>query len=518
MIYTKSKFHRCMFLTLFFVMHCSKPTYATTDAVWSGEFVLRVDGADHTLWGYSTDMAIHYFCLFDMAYLLNGTPAQFNIRKSSSGQWDFWIVRGEAFEMSEQAFAHIQLFREIPPRFATRSEGFGLFGWENNGFLHYPEQTVVMGIDGEETPQTSLAIRTITDKDNVYFMLSELADILGFEHVITTSRWHPGDWHDDFVPGIDRTIDTSHTIFPVLREQSPELTRLLIELSGHWVAATFFDSDYIDETVVWPVEIAFNYQGMYRVILDTLSPIRPEWTLEAWENRWQSLSPVHESHLPNGVVELTPMRQDEFPEYRVVVPSQPERIDEITLYIADVPHLLKRHDDIWADVSRYTVQAMQGDSVLLRHIPRRWVFTDDEEADIRVYRITAGQRELLHGQIGVSADDRILFEFIDPNPIPGAVHYYEIMRVRRNWTYLATDPIRVDVYELLGLPGEEVVTAEKSLVNGGITTVNDHFEQGCGVNEGINADERSVNYSRITLGAIAIIAFVTGAKVFTMKK
>ena len=443
-------------------MYFTKPVHATVDSVWSGEFVLRVDGTDYNLWGYSTDMAIHYFCLFDMAYILNGTPAQFNVRRPPGEQWDFWIVRGAPFEVVGQEFEDIRLFREIPERFATRADGGGLFGWdwEGSGFLQYPEQTFVLGIDGETTPATSLAIRTIADIDNVYFMLSELADILGFEHVITTDRWHPGDWHDDFIPGVDRTIDTSNSVFPELREQAPELVRFLIALSGHWVESAFFDSEYIDENIVWPVEIAFGYKGMYRPILDTLSPIRPTWTREAWEEMRATLSPVDFNSLGELVFELTPVRQDEFPEYRVVFQSQAERIDNINLYIGDRAYQLRRHYDIWMDASRYTIQATQGGGVLLRYIPRRWVFTSPEDAEVRVYRQTGQERELIHSQFGVAENDRIMFEFVDPNPVPGAIHYYEIVRINQGWSEFATDPIRVDVYELTGLSAEEAVYDE----------------------------------------------------------
>jgi len=333
--YTKSKTWLCVIAALFFITHSPKPVYATVDAVWSGEFVLRVDGEDYTLWGYSTDIAIHYFCLFDMAYILNGTSAQFDVRRPPSEQWDFWIVRGAPFEGVLQEFADITLFREIPERFATRADGGGLFGWnwEGSGFERYPEQTFVLGIDGETAPATSIAIRTIADIDNVYFMLSELADILGFEHVITTGRWHPGDWHDDFIPGIDRTISTTNIVLPVLHERPPELVRFLIELSGHWVDLAHFDSEYIDENVVWPVEIAFNYTGMYRPLWNTLSPVRPFWTAEVWEEMRQTLSLVHFNQLSDNVFEFTPIRQDEFPGYRVVFQLQNQHISSITLYI-----------------------------------------------------------------------------------------------------------------------------------------------------------------------------------------
>jgi hypothetical protein len=504
-LYAKFKIYLCIIIALFFIMCFPKSVNATVDSVWSGEFVLRVDGTDYKLWGYSTDMAIHYFCLFDMAYILNGTPAQFNVRRSPSEQWDFWIVRGAPFGVVGQEFVDIPLFKEIPNRVATRADGGGLFGWEweGSGFLQYPEQTFVLGIDGETTPATSIAIRTIADIDNVYFMLSELADILGFEHVITTSRWHPGDWHNDFISGVDRAINTTNTVFPVLREQSPELARFLIGLSGHWVESAFFDSEYIDENVVWPVEIAFDYEGMYRPLLNTLSPIRPLWTIETWEEMRQTLSPVHSKQLSEFVIELTPICQDEFPEYRVVFQLQAESIDNITLYIGDTSYQLRRHYDIWMDTSRYTIQVMQDGGVLLRYIPRRWFFSDPKEADIRVYRVTEGQRELIHKQIGVTENDRILFEFIDQNPIPGAIHYYEIIRMNQGWIELATDPIRVDVHELLSLPAEKATNTDIPLGNSDTTDPN-------------HADEPNIAHNHSGIIIWIVIATIVLGSVFTL--
>jgi len=521
-LYTKSKIYLCIIIALFLIMCFPKLVYATVDSVWSGEFVLRVDGTDYKLWGYSTDMAIHYFCLFDMAYILNGTPAQFSVRKPPGEQWNFWIIRGAPFEVVGQEFVDIPLFREIPERFATRADGGGLFGWEGDGrgFLQCPEQTFVLGIDGETTPATNIAIRTIADIDNVYFMLSELADILGFEHVITTNRWHPGDSHDDFIPDVDRAIDTSNTVFPVLREQSPELVRFLIELSGHWVESAFFDSEYIDENVVWPVEIAFDYKGMYRPLLNTLSPIKPIWTVEAWEGMQQTLSPIHYNQLPELVIELTPICQDEFPEYRVVFQLQTERIDNITLYIGDTAHQLRRHDDIWIDASRYTIQALQGGGVLLRYIPRRWFFSNPEEADIRVYRITDGQRELIHRQTGVIENDRIMFEFIDQNPVPGVIHYYEIARMNQGRMELATDPIRVDVYGLLSSLAEEAANADVPLNNSDITEPNDYPEQGNYTNEDTHDDEPNIapNHSGVIMRIVIATTVIGAVFTFIIKK
>ncbi|MCL2216368.1 MAG: hypothetical protein FWB91_05025 [Defluviitaleaceae bacterium] len=437
---------------------------ATVDSVWSGQFTIRVNGQDFELWGYSTDMAIHYFCLRDMAYILNGTSAQFNIRPPKDDRWDFWIVRGEPFTPTGTEF------QPIPERFATRADGAGLFGWdwEGSGFIRYPEQTLIVGIDGIDEPATTLAVRTIQDIDNTYFMASDLAAILGLHDTITTDRWHPGDFHENFIEGIDRVLEIRQ--FAQLPIQSPELVDILIRISGHWVDTAHFYSPIIDESITWPVEISISYHGLNEPVTQSVAPFRPEWTRRIWEWEWLWWYPMSMRILENGLVELTvnqPERaqpawsatvgynQDEFLNrpprfynYRIIVDPREAQINSIVLYIGDRPHTMRRYRLGWYSGARYTVQPAEGGGIMLRYVLNRWAFGNFGDIELRVYRhheplelrsfvhyseFDHHGMELMFVQQGIAPHDRIIFEFIDHTAEYGQVHYYSLWRIGDEW-------------------------------------------------------------------------------------
>ncbi|MCL2421907.1 MAG: hypothetical protein FWD03_08630 [Defluviitaleaceae bacterium] len=471
---------------------------ATTDAVWSGQFTIMVDDETFEPWGYSTDMAILYLCLHDMAVMLRGTSAQFDIRTSSDDRWDFWIARGETYTPAGTEF---QL---IPERFATRADMGGLFGWdwEGSGFVNYPEQTLLIGIDGIDEPATTLAIRTIQDIDNTYFMVTDLAPILGFHSRITTDRWHPGSYHDDFVEGIDRILTTSSQTPIQLPVQSPEFADMMVRIAGHWVDRVHFDSSVIDESVVWPVEFSISYYGLNIPVTQSVAPVRPEWTRSLWEWEWLWWYPVSMEMLENGLVELTVSqpeqaqpawnaiveysqedflnRPPQFYNHRIVVDPSADggSIDEIILYIGDTPHIMGRYQFGWDTWERYDVQPAPGGGVMLRYVLSRWALGGADDA-IRVYRsaepveqrgsvhasnFDSSAMELLLSQDGIDSSDRILFELIDDTAVSGGVYYYSLWRSGIDWYHNITPMgvIRVDVNEILGETEPEVLETPES--------------------------------------------------------
>lgn len=149
---------------------------------------------------------------------------------------------------------------------------------------------------------------------------------------------------------------------------------------------------------------------------------------------------------------------------------------------------------------------------MLRYIPHRWAFSNPEEAEIRVYRITQEQRELLHSQIGLAENDRLIFEFIDQNPMPGAVHYYEIASINQGRMWLAAGPIRVDVYELLGLSIEEVTTADVLLDD----SSSNYSTQDDYINETVYADETNIAATNFGIVAWIVAAAVVPATVLAL--
>jgi len=443
---------------------------ATVDGVWSGQYTIEVDGKVYEPWGYRTDMDILYLCLFDMAHMLNGTSAQFGIRPATDNRWDIWIVRGE-----RHTVAGINT-EPIPWRGTARADGGGLFGWnwEDSGFDYYPEQTLIVGIDGVDEPATFIAIRTIQDIDGTYFDIRDLAPLLGFEALIL--HGHAGD-PEGYLRGFDAVFSTGQQ--PVqLPIQTPEFVDILRRINGQWVDRAHFHSPTIDESIVWPAELTFSYHGLNIPVVQSVSPIHPGWAsdLLEWDLMWWY--PVAMRTLENGLVELTVTRPEQaqvawnatathdqaaflslsprFCSYRIVVDPNKNWIDELTLYIDDTPHTMIRYRLGWYPqyiAARYHVQPTDDGGIMLRYILDRWALWNHDDIVFRISRNDV----LLFSQVGIAAGDRIIFEFIDDTVELGEVYYYSLWCGRNNNITPMAGSIRVDVNEVLGvLPEPEV--------------------------------------------------------------
>lgn len=496
------KFKKLITLTLMTIIILTYFTItvrATVDSIWSGRFIILVNDEPFEAWGYSTDMAILYLDLFDMAYMLNGTSAQFDILTPVDERWDFWIARGNPYVSTGAEF------QPIPERFATRADGGGLFGWDReSGFDYYPEQTLIIGIDGIDEPATTIAIRTIQDIDNTYFLVSDLAAILGFNSVITTDRWHPGSDHEDFVEGIDRIITTQTHAPALLPVQSPEMVDIMVRISGQWVDREHFYSPIINESIVWPAQLSISYHGINKPVTESVAPVRPEWTHSLWEWEWLWWYPVSMQTLENGLVELAVNQPEQaqpawsatvehsqedflrlvprFQNYRIVVDPSEKQIENIMLYIGDTLHVMRRRE-LWDSAARYTVEAADGGGIIIRYVFNRWDFDRAENMDFRIYRSAVPielnrhvhrtdfdglAMELIYNQIGIAPDDRIIFEFIDQTAEQGQVYYYSLWRMGDDWNENITpgnEPpvgnIRVVVDETPGIA--EAETAESDI-------------------------------------------------------
>ena len=131
--------------------------------------VLHVNGETFEVWGYNRSR----FSLNDIAYILNGTTAQFNIRQIDDTQWDFWIVRGEQYTPTGDEF------KPIPGRWARE----GSFGTMESYGINYPmSKTVVVGFDGDDYPATTVSFRAVNDIDEPRFSLRDLSFWLDFNY------------------------------------------------------------------------------------------------------------------------------------------------------------------------------------------------------------------------------------------------------------------------------------------------------------------------------------------------
>jgi hypothetical protein len=433
--------------------------------------------------------AINYFCLFDLAYMLRGTSARFDIREPLDERWDFWIVRGEDFTPTGAEFRPV-----VEERWATRADGGPLFSWV--GFDNYPEQTFIMGIDGADEPAISVPVRTIQDPDNVYFDLRCMGAILGFD-ALTRSLHFDAPY---YLRGFDAVITTETRTPAQLPDYCAILARLLVSLTGHWVDVEHFYSPVLDESVIFPAEIVFSYHGANSPVLDSVAPIHPElsgWQGTAWDEEWQQLwaierffwFPVSMSTLENGLVEITvnqpeqpqpawnfpdwvqvpnlPTRPPSFYNHRIIFCPHENPVSTITLYIGETPHTMRRFDSFmdYTPPRHYQLPPAEG-GITFRYIPSsRHAFIDFNATEFRIYRSAAPierpqnrwyfvnadfhNAELLFRQTGIDATDRIIFEFTDPTPQPGNV-YYSIWRVN-SWGLENITPnnfIRANVNEI----------------------------------------------------------------------
>ena len=464
---------------------------ATVDSIWSGQFTIQVNDDTFEAWGYSSDMAVLHLSLPDMAYMLRGTSAQFNIQHPASESHQFWVVRGANYTPTGGEL------QEIPERFVTRSDNGFLFGWEgeDSSFLSYPEQTIVIGIDGEDYPETFFAIRTITDIDNTFFLVSDLAYILGFESITTTDRWHWGRYHENFVEGIEGIFLTDTHEAPVLPLQDASLLHLLIRINGyfpgHWVCKTYFVSGEINESVVWPAEIILSNDSIGFPYRYSVAPGRPQWT-EAIELQQNSFQPLSMRVRADGMAVLyVDDPQSRFADYLIVVDPHLDYHNTIRLYIRGNPHIMVWYRIGWTGLpDRYIVAPTEDGGIRLSYVLNRWAFHGHEEMDFMIFRaieaiefgrfsdpLNDERLTLLHRQIGIDLSDPIIFEFVDNTVEHGYVYYYSLWRAIgdrfENMTPINHPPIgsiRVDVNYLFGLPAVDE-TKLASVEDGVNTTI-----------------------------------------------
>jgi len=442
----------------------SLPTIVfATHGFGSSPTTVMVDGETFELWGFGGDGPVPAFRLQDIAYMFRGTPAQFDIRTPPDERWDFWIVRGAAYTPQGT---------ELCLDFEERIAVFGSYGFVAGGlgFDGCPLRTVIVGIDGDNEPATTIALAAIEDPDGMFFEAWGLLSVLGVD--FDWDNIHP-------YPNVSMTL-TTETATPVeLPFMSAELVSILLRAGGHWVDRAHFYSPIIDESVVWPVGFHLSITG-FTDINASLAPI----------NIWQGTTwwyPVSMRELESGYVELTvdiaspprlsrgaglhedgyypPDDAARFYNHRMVFDASREWINEITYYVGDVQFRMMRND--WRDLGRtdarrYTVAPADGGGIVLRYVlGENMVFlTGDRE--FRIYRSTkSGERgELLLIRESLAPHDRLLFEFVDETVVYGNVYYYSIYTFSPRWEQHSMisgvegsrGQYVVDVNEVLGLP------------------------------------------------------------------
>jgi hypothetical protein len=173
---TRKSITACLLATVMMVAFFHVNVFAT-QGFGSQSFIISIDGLSFEVWGYGSEEIIidPSIRLRDIAYILNGTPAQFNIVATPNDSWDFWIKRGTAYTVTNT---------ELQPIIEWRRALFGSLGFlpgnSSPGFGRIAFQNTVIGFDGEDSPAFSISVIAVQDIDDMYFSLLDLSYWLGF--------------------------------------------------------------------------------------------------------------------------------------------------------------------------------------------------------------------------------------------------------------------------------------------------------------------------------------------------
>jgi len=193
-----------------------------THGFGSGRGAFIVDGnisAPFIFEGYFGDGPVPAIRLADLAYMLNGTPAQFSIHPSQDERAAFWIKRGQSYTPTGAEFQPMPEYRWA----AFGSYGFISWG-DSLWFDGYPIRSIIIGVDGNEAPETFAAISVIQDIDDIFFSVMDLQYLLGF--VFT---WNPFHHEDERSEYLQRYLHEEHNIGMVM-EFSPVMPISMIFL------------------------------------------------------------------------------------------------------------------------------------------------------------------------------------------------------------------------------------------------------------------------------------------------
>lgn len=432
------------------------PVRATTGP-FASRLAVVVDGETFHVWGVYMDYSLSRFRLRDMAYILNGTPAQFNIRETDNGRFDYWIIRGEPYVPTGNEFRPV--------------DTVGIQGYRNGLWFpgHFYDIRAIVGLDGTDVPATAvLLVAAKCNADEIFICITELAQVLGFSMDWSSTLYFFHMTLDFFVEGVDYVISTTgeRADFP---DNPIEFLRLMLDLSGHWVDIAHFESTVIDESVVWPTELHFHIHGEgisnYNWVT-TVSPLNrgaPSWY------------PVSSRELEGGYAEFT------ITDSRRIVVYMREHVDELTYYIENVPHRMIRLTENTRLRQFYQAEAAEGGGIRLRYLLGIMFSLGDgftiyrsQVPGVRGDPVYSRERVPFRRDVEFidhwRYDYRVLFEFIDTDVSYG-VYYYMFSRTTRSGDSLINygdEPwqIRVDVGALLRQEAEGTGETEAAEENG----------------------------------------------------
>ena len=152
----------------------SAPVWATA-AMGPFQAAIDVDGQRFQVWGYGGDLWPWPLRLRDIAYILNGTSAQFDVRVPDDNRWDIWIETGVPYTLTGRELQAISYNRHAVFGSQNSFLYFSSYGFDQNPF-----QTITLGIGRAGIPTTSVVIEVFNDGYDIFIDLEILGNMLGF--------------------------------------------------------------------------------------------------------------------------------------------------------------------------------------------------------------------------------------------------------------------------------------------------------------------------------------------------
>ena len=484
--------HVLAILLLFLFLSPASSVYATPDGWLYGQHVIYVNEQRFEVWGYRLWDEYGNYRLRDIAYILNGTSAQFNIWEPLGAHLHFWIERNVPYEPIGTELTHF---------YEEHLEWRQIGGFHAYAGQHLPLQHVILSMDGSFVPEVNTVVTVLTsfgfpineparlvDLNQVYFAMENLAGLLGFRLEMKSGELH-------ITTGIEYLSDN-------IAPHSLKLMDMDISfrLTGHWVDGRFFDSDIINQEVAWPHEFeiglfGLTYQPRFVDFQFTGLPLSARQP-NIWHH-YRDFFSLTALWLETG--RMTIFVNDTDRKISVDLNSMP--INTLIYYVDGIPHEMVRLDSNLSP-GRYRYEAHKDGGIHLTYIADFQSFWSNPEY-IHIYRsnVQGYEGERIYTHMVIDENDRIFFEFIDPHAEPSRIYFYTIKSQGR-WNH----------YNVVTFGGERQITAYVAYVPEDVTITED--------NDIFNFDLRLSSSGWNVLALVIVIAFVIGiiARIFILRR
>jgi hypothetical protein len=270
---------------------------------------------------------------------------------------------------------------------------------------------------------------------------------------------------DDEIPAIGSGSGGRESVVSVSVEYEPasiprdsiDVHNLLEILSGLWVDVRYYESETIDEAVIFPFAVGFENGGIdVYLSINGRRPLEPR-TWAGTGGAAHSL-PASINYLENGLVELLfdttkpvlesglswadPVNDDlswsewdlRYANHKIIVDVSSPIINKIIYHSDDAVYEMVRYDAS-RDPSRYLAEKFEDGIRILFHVGA-YGFPPRNNPHLRIYRSEIKDEKgiMIHEeQLAYSGErNRSFYEFIDGNIEQGKIYYYSLW-IYNNW-------------------------------------------------------------------------------------